>query len=362
VPDNITTDFTGDFVTHDVDLLRLAEGERVKALRILRELEKELVVRLRIHDPGAGKTAAFTKRRIEALLKSVQKTIRTAYGRISREQAAMLKELSVKEADILAKQVNTTAQIPLFTVGVSEPVLKNLVKEPFVEGALTSEWWSRQSDDVAKKFRDQVTIGALLGENPRKIARRVVGPGGIMETKKRQAEMLVRTSVMGAANQSRMAMYQANSDVVKGVQAVVTFDLRTSDICISRAGAGWDLEGNPLPDSTRQEPFPGPPPWHNGCRTTLSPVLKSFEELLGAKGTRLDQKLKETPGTRASKFDGQIGEDVSFDQWLRRRSPAQQQQALGKKRRDLWLQGKLKLTDLVTQQGRSLTVKELQAT
>ena len=87
--------------------------------------------------------------------------------------------------------------------------------------------------------------------------------------------------------------------------------------------------------------------------------MKSFEELIGAKGKRLDDKLKATPGTKASKFDGQIGEDVSFEQWLRKRTPAQQKESLGKKRRDLWLKGELKLSDLINQQGRPLTIKEL---
>jgi hypothetical protein len=361
MPDNIVTDFTGDFTTHEIDLLRLAEGERVEALRALKQLEQELVARIAVHDPGAGKTAAFTKRRIEALLKSVQKTISSAYRGIASGQVAMLKTLAVQEADILAKQMNATARIPIFTVGVSEPRLKQLVAQPFIEGAATRTWWVRQGQDLVQKFRDQVTIGALLGEGPRKIANRVRGPGGIIETKRRQAETLVRTSVLGTANASRMEMYQANSDVVRGVQAAVTFDLRTSDICIARAGAAWDLKGNPLPQSTRQETFPGHPPWHPNCRTTLVPILKSFRDLLGAKGARLDQKLKEQPGTRASKFDGQIGADVSFEDWLRRRTPKQQAEALGRKRRDLWLDGKLKLSDLISQQGRPLTAAELSA-
>ena len=362
MPENFVTEFIGEFTFHEIELLRLAEGERRKALRALRELEKELTVRLAIHDPGAGKTAAFTKRRIEALMKSVQKTIRSSYNRISSDQVKTLEELAAREAAILAKQVNTTAQLPIFTVGVSEDRLKRLVAEPNIQGSPAATWWERQSPDLIEKFRDQVTIGALLGEGPRTIARRVVGPGGIMETKKRQAETLVRTSVMSTANASRMAMYEANQDVIRGVQTVVTFDLRTSDICIARAGAAWDMQGKPLPDSTRQESFPGPPPWHMNCRTTLAPVLKSFEELIGAKGKRLDDKLKATPGTKASKFDGQIGEDVSFEQWLRRRTATQQKQALGTKRRDLWLKGELKLSDLINQQGRPLTIKELTAT
>lgn len=39
--------------------------------------------------------------------------------------------------------------------------------------------------------------------------------------------------------------------------------VHNSFLCISRTGAAWNIEtGEPLPGSTRQEPFPGRTPWH----------------------------------------------------------------------------------------------------
>jgi hypothetical protein len=68
-------------------------------------------------------------------------------------------------------------------------------------------------------------------------------------------------------------------------------------------------------------------------------------------------KLKDIR-TRASEF-WQVGKNVTFDDFLNMKDKKGQDVLLGKGRADLWRAGKITLKDLVDQNGRPLTIKEL---
>ena len=168
-----------------------------------------------------------------------------------------------------------------------------------------------------------------------------------------QANALVATSVNAVSNRARTETFKENDDVIKGQQQVSTLDNKTSDICISYSGMAWDLEGEPLPDTNTTLPFNGGPPRHFNCRSSLVPVLKSFEEL-----GLPPQNFPE--GTRAS-IDGQVPADITFNEFLRGKSKTFQDRLLGKRRAGLWRSNRINLRDLVDQTGRPLTVDELLA-
>lgn len=100
---------------------------------------------------------------------------------------------------------------------------------------------------------------------------------------------------------------------------------------------------------------------HN-CRCTLVPVLKSWEQLAKeAKGnTTLAKKLDEVeddlPRSTQASMDGQIGEDISYDEWLKQQDEATQIEALGKGKWELWKKGDIGLTDMVDQFNRPLSL------
>lgn len=105
---------------------------------------------------------------------------------------------------------------------------------------------------------------------------------------------------------------------------------------------------------------------HN-CRTTLVPVLKSWEQLqkeakqdpeLGQKLDAVEKKMG--PGTQAS-MDGQVAGDLTYQQWLKDQPEERQIAVLGRNRWQLWRRDILKLSDLVDQTGRPLTLDALKA-
>jgi len=137
------------------------------------------------------------------------------------------------------------------------------------------------------------------------------------------ARTVARSGANAAHNAAVLAIARANRDAVEGVMALATLDNRTSELCRERHGGVWDLAtGEPLPYSLADELFPGRPPWHHNCRTTLVPVF--------------------------------VGEDVptiqeeSQDEWL---DSEDAEESLGEDRVQAWREGRITRTQLITGGG-----------
>lgn len=177
---------------------------------------------------------------------------------------------------------------------------------------------------------------------------------GIIDVSKRQAGALASTGINAVQNNARLATFQENQDVIKGAQQVSTLDNKTSDVCIAYSGKAWKIDTlEPIDLGDGILPFNGGPPRHFNCRSTLVPVLKSFEEM----GIPLDEI---PPGTRAS-MDGQVPGDTTFNKFLSGKSKAFQDTLLGPARAKLWRGNKITLTQLVDMRGNPLTITQLEA-
>jgi len=260
--------------------------------------------------------------------------------------------LARAEADFTAK---TFTSIGLDASLPSEATLKALVNGSLIEGHTISKYWDAQTDRMKFLFTGQVRQGIAQGETTTQIVRRIVGSKklgipGIMDKSRREAFSLVHTSIMQVSNDARMATFKENSDVVKGMRQLSTFDSKTSEICMSYSGAEWDLDGNPINGNTL--PFNGGTPRHWNCRSVITPITLTFREL------GID--APEPKGTRASDL-GQIPSDTTFDEFLKRHDDAYVDDLLGPGKANLWREKKITLTDLMGQSGRPLTIDQLKA-
>lgn len=241
------------------------------------------------------------------------------------EGAALL--ISLNSIDAVAVQASVTATV--------------------IEGAVISEWWRAQdkvfTTRVVLAVREGLAQG-LTNQNISKNLRRNVFPGS-----RAQINTLIQTSTIAVAMAGRQRMFEANQDVIRGKQQVSTLDGRTSPVCISYSGHSWELDNTPIAGSL---PFNGGPPRHFNCRSSLIPILRSFEEL----GL---PKHKFPVGTRAS-VDGQVPADISFNSFLRSKSKTFQDGLLGPAKARLWRSNKITLRQLVDMRGNPLTVAELQ--
>jgi hypothetical protein len=324
-------------ISAQLDLLRHEKDVSAQIIRLIEKMRKELIAKL-----SEGTLTEFGKQRVNKLIKSATETIDDYY---SNAQSVLFPTLE-GAAQVTAK--STIAGLPeAITAAIpSATVLETLVSNLLIEGAPSAAWWKRQSQDTAFKFANVVRQGIVQGETNEQIFRKV---GEVTDLAGRNSRSLIHTSIMQAASSSREKTIESNKDIYKGYRQLSTLDGHTTPICIARSNLEWNFDHEPIGHNL---PW-NPPPVHWGCRSILMGVRKSFKEL----GIDISEP---TGRTRAS-AEGQIDRDTSFDEFLKRRTQAQQDEQLGKGRAELWRSGKITLRQLLDNEGNTLTLEELKA-
>jgi SPP1 gp7 family putative phage head morphogenesis protein len=327
---------------HALQLQRLSAGHEAEADAILRELERELKLLLISQTLSeADKTA------IKGLTNDAEAAIRPAYAKVAAVTDTHALAIVVADKTVAALE-------DVFPVSILSPTkerLASLTKDVLIDGAPSSAWWDKQAEDLGFRFAAQVRQGVINGETNERIVARVVGRGaepGIMDVARRNARTLVHSSVMSAANDARLATFRRNGNLIAGVRWLSTLDSHTCATCAALDGQSWSLDGDKLKGT---KALFQTPPKHWSCRCVLSPIPKTFTELgfdIAEPGT----------GTRASS-EGPIDATTTFEQFLKRQSPAFIDKVLGAKRADMFLAGKITLRDLISGTGRPLTLEEL---
>lgn len=330
-------------IAQGVDLIRLEASYNRAVLRVLEDMERELVAKL----SGRRPLTAYSRERLLNLLAEVRSTIAQAYVQIRQEVDLAGVAIVQSQAVGGAMQAAIGAR---YDVGIpSVAAMRALVSDVLIQGAPSAEWWRRQAGDVQFRFANAVRQGIAQGETNAQIVSRITrgfqGEAPIIETARRNAEALVRTSVQTVANATRDEVFTANEGILLGKRQISTLDGRTTDICIAYSGAEWDLQGNPI--NGTKLPYNGGPPRHWNCRSILTPIVKPLPGLPEFR-----------PGERAS-ADGPVRADITFADWLKGKSRAFQDDLLGRGRADLWRDGKITLQQLLDQRGRPLTLEQL---
>jgi SPP1 gp7 family putative phage head morphogenesis protein len=226
-----------------------------------------------------------------------------------------------------------------------------------IEGARTTHWKNRTQKKMLDKVMDAMRSSLANGESINQAITGVLGgtvdgvpTTGVMGTAKRDMDALINTSIAAVATQARLLTYQKNSEYIKWIQQISVLDNKTSDICIAYSGQIWDTR-TLLPVAPSTLPFRNGPPRHWNCRSTLIPIIKSWQEL-GIPAAALTKKQK-------LQLDGKPPKEISFDQWLRKKPKSFQDKVLGPTRAQLWRSGTITLTQLVDMRGNPLNLDQL---
>lgn len=382
--DNFATLLADRIVGHSINLMQYEAGLRQEILGLLYDLRGELVQKITSTDPWSSRTQGAKFKRLETLLKDAEASIASAYKGVAAHTSDSLLGVAEVEVDYAAKSINSLVGADIMAATMSPRVLKSLVDDNLVLGAPAKDWWSQQAVEMTNAFKQQMRMAMASNEDMSTTLQRVRGvytgrylqvrdtkgvpykvpqfTGGLIDTSTRKATALIRTSVQSVANAAREATYTDNDDVVKGVQILVTLDGRTSDICKSRSGASWSVPGHEPLNGTKIA-YPGPPPYHFQCRSTLIPIVKTFAEIAGPKSKLSKAQINEIQSKMAprmqSSMDGQVAGNLTYEDWLKSKPVAFQKEVLGEGKWDLWQKGKIGFTDLVDQTGRSLSLVEL---
>lgn len=369
---NLPDQLRSSILDHTVDLHRYDATVQRKIRAMLDRLGEELVSQL----TGAGLDTPRTdwqRARLRALLEETSNTIQKAYEGIGEYQSSAIKGMVEVTGDAIVAACNTAFGADLMIpVKWTPELLETLAGDTLIHGAPSSEWWSRQADGLADAFADQMRQGMLRGETVTQLRDRIMGqniPGvnaaGKVDLRKvepalrppiwtarRNAEALVRTSVLSAANAAHMAAYEANADIMAGVYWCSTLDTRTCLECGRLDSQEWAW-GDAHPTA----------PLHWNCRCITLMRTKTWEELAReAHGnSRLAKELDKMPvGNRAS-MGGPVSGNLTYEDWFGTLSETRQAEILGPGRFKVFKEQGLSYSDMIGQNGNPLTLKQLAA-
>lgn len=328
-------------IRHMVYLLRLQNGE---AAWIVDMLEREAIpdildtleARLRQIEGRGYDTGEATTQRLLDLLDRLKGIVDGWRERAQTEFIGRLLPLGEQEARWQDRALRSVVAVET-TLPASALLSRAILERPF-DGMLLADWFGRLATDTQKRLEQAIRQGLVQGETNAQIVQRVRGTralgysDGVLGITRRQAEAVVRSAVIHASTQARQVFFENNADLLAGVQWSATLDSRTCPSCGALDGKLFPVDSGPRP------------PRHVNCRCGMVPVLK--------------ERLPLGPGQRAS-INGPVPDTLTFPQWLKRQPRAIVEDVLGKTRADLFLKGKLKITDFVNRRGQLLTLDQL---
>lgn len=185
-----------------------------------------------------------------------------------------------------------------------------------MDGYLLQDWLDGFSTAARDRIEATLRVAFIEGE-PLSVTRQRLR-SVTMQTS-RGLDALIRTSNAHIASAVTEANYQANADIIEGVEWVSTLDSRTTDICRARDGKRYKVGEGPRP------------PAHIGCRSTTIPALIGVEPV-----------KRET-----------------YQDWLKRQPADVQDDILGPARGKLFRDGKMTVDRFVDMKGARIPLSKL---
>jgi SPP1 gp7 family putative phage head morphogenesis protein len=330
-------------IEHAIGLVRYSSATVRRIIALLNRTDPDIVAQIQAR---VGDINNVTDDRLAALLVAIRDLNRRAYEAVSKALEGDLIELAHYEADYQAKTLTDALSVTWDVTAPAPSTLAAAVNSRPFQGALLHEWVAGLEEGRARRLRDAIRMGLVEGETTDQIVRRVRGTkalnyrDGVLDISRRSAEAVVRTAVSHVAARARQETFEANEDLVKGWKFVATLDQRTSAQCRALDGKVFKVGDDRML-----------PPRHVNCRSSTSAVTKSWREL-GLSADEVDGE------TRAS-MDGQVPAETTYEDWLRSKPAAFQDDILGAEKGKLFRAGGLSLDAFVDRKGREYSLDEL---
>lgn len=325
---------------HAIGLQRLSNATVRKIVALLRRLDSRITERL-----AREELSGLSRARQEELLRVLRSLVEGVYADATGQLQIDLEALAAYEGEYQADMFHRIVPVELDVIRPSAPQIIAAVNARPFQGRILREWYRDLEAGAFARMRDTIRMGIVEGRTTSQIVRDLRGTraqgyrDGVLDISRRQAEATVRTAINHTSNVARERLWESNSRLIKGVQWSSTLDGRTSAVCRARDGQVYEVGKGPRP------------PAHPNCRSSVIPVLKSFREI-GIPAADL------APSTRAS-MNGQVAEDTTYSEWLRRQPVEFQDDVLGVAKGRLFRQGGLSLDRFVDRAGREYTLEEL---
>lgn len=266
---------------------------------------------------------------IEGLIQATMLGINDKFARDMRKFAV---SESVATATLYNKVSNVEMDLP------SEAALIDYVENAPMLGTPMTPQFEAFGAKLSSQIMSAIRASVVMGETPEEAVKALSGI--VKDLGARQLRSLVRTSVNHVSSQARMAVYEANQDIVEGYEWVATLDSKTTIECALRDGVIYTARTDPRP------------PAHWGCRSTIIfKIKKQYAVNLKSEGTR------PSVGLEGAK---KVGAQTKFPGWLKSQPKEFIDEYLGKERSKLFRGGALKLDQFVDDQYNILTLDQLE--
>jgi len=339
-------------INHQIGMTHFANSSVGKVVSILNKADSHLFAEL-TKTIEQGKSAAAIAC-LDTLLNSVRDLNERVYQTVEKQVQSDMQDTAQYEVDFQTGLFKEIPGLPINSVTIDQ-VYAAATARPF-QGRHLREWAKSIESDRMARIRDAIRMGFVANETTSQIVQRVRGTkangysDGIIQIDRRNAEAVVRTAISHTAGVARNSVYAANSDLIKAVQWIATLDSRTSPVCRVRDGLRYGcIDHKPIGHSIPWLGGPGAAHWN--CRSTATPVLKSYKEL----GIDIPDMQ---PSTRAS-MDGQVPAGTTYAEWFGRQSAERQDAIVGATRGKLFRKGNLDFSQFQNDKGRWLTIEQL---
>lgn len=340
-------------ISHQVGLLRYSNSVINRIISLLKNADDDFVEQISKFD--ALVAVGVSHSRLTKMLKALWQLNKHVHGEIRSALRNEMRALGIYEAEFQQRMIVKISPVNLvLKVPTSAQVYAATVAKPF-QGMLLKEMFAGLEHSTYSRLRNAVRMGYVEGQTTDEIIRKVRGrkaanfKDGILEGNRNSVAKVVRTALGHTAAIARNETFRQNANIIKGVAWVSTLDGSTTQQCRDRDGKAYSLEHKPIGHGLTWNGGPGRIHWQ--CRSSSTPILKSWKEL------GID--LKEAPeGTRAS-MDGQVPAKTTYYDWLRKKPASFQDNVLGRKRALLFRKAKLPPEKFSDRSGKAYTLDQL---
>jgi SPP1 gp7 family putative phage head morphogenesis protein len=283
----------------------------------------------------------------EALDKELVKTFGNAKNISERHLIDLHHDQSSFTMNNLSSKVGQIWAVQRPPVRVAEEIV---LKRPLYNDLTLAQGWLNISIGERKRIEQVLRKGIADGLTEDELAKLVM-KSNIASVTKNQALGLSRTAITSVAAQSDQQVYEANKDLLKGWQYVAVLDSRTTPLCAHRDGTIYPV--------TDTEHLP-PAHWH--CRSSTTPVVKSYSDLLKSDNILHIRKrnLEGLTEEQIRYYDGQTPIKESYNDWLKRQPYEVQLQHLGDiQRLNAFQSGQLTVDKFTNSNGEAISLRKL---
>lgn len=309
-----------DIITrHQVFLERFKTHEASNLSAVFKDLDRRTREILGALDtPNIGD---LSKKKLNALLGELKEANSEVMKKGTDQLFGTLEKLSDVEAAFEASTLSSVLKKAKVAKASADKAYKAALTQPIsatgdLLESFVEDWSAGEVARVGKMVQKAWGEGWTVQQMTQAIrgTKALNYRDGILETSRRNAETVARTSIQHVASTGRAATWGENADIVTGYRYIATLDSKTTQVCRSLDGQVFELGKGPLP------------PVHPNCRSTiiaeLDPALDFLDE--GA--------------TRAS-IDGPVAADQTYYDWLKTQDEEFVKEAIGKTRAKLFLDG-----------------------